>query len=233
MRDPAIDLFIRAINNKEPYEKLSTMINTILLPYIDEITRDKRLQDLFDNISRCKKCGLCAEFGTKYIPIGNTYAEIMIVGESITEQSEELLYKMLDNAAKNIDIRFLKSNLYFSNIVKAKPASLDKKRDITEAERIACNHFIMEEIELIKPKVILCIGSIAAQILISPSFEMLSQQNSWFGDSTKKITMYHPEYILHLNEGSPEQIVAKQKCWKVLQSINTYLSSISEEPVLS
>lgn len=242
MYDPAIDLLIRAIGNKEPYEKLMTLVNTALLPYVNEITRDKRLKDLFDAIYRCKKCGLCPTSGAKAIPKGNTYAEIMIVGEGASEDdctnqdcftgpSGDLLMKMLDAASKKIDVRFNKNSLYFTNVVKGRPIGDDNKnRKPTMEEQIACNSFLLEEIELVKPRAIICLGSTAAKLLISPDFVMKTDRNKFYGDEPKKITMYHPSYLLHLTENSPEQNAAKKDCWQVLQTVNTYLDNISSVP---
>lgn len=235
MYDPAIDLIIRAVGNKEPYEKIQELINHALLPYIDEITREKRLKDLMEGIKKCKSCGLCTQPGVKAMPEGNTYSDIMLVGESAgTVEMEQhrpfvgpagqLLNKMLHAASEKIDPRWSRGNLYLTNIVKGQPSADGKTRPPTVEEKNKCHRFLMEEIALVKPRIIICVGAVAAEELIKPEFKITEEQGTFFGDDPKKIAMLHPSYILRIGEDTKEGIKAKNACWQVLLRVNEFLA---------
>lgn len=240
MYDPAVDLVLRAVIAKEPYEKISEKITSGLLPYIDELTRERRFTVLQQAIGQCTKCGLCKEPFAKAMPEGNTYAEIMLIGEAGGEQevlqsrpfvgpAGQLLDRMLKAAAEKIDIRFNRKNLYITNVVKGRPVEDNKNRPPSDKEKIACYNFLTQEIELVKPKLVLCLGSVAGETVISPDFKISRDIGKFYGDKMKMVAMYHPSYLLHLKDDSPEQIKAKQDCWKVLESIDHYFKEIEKE----
>ena len=119
----------------------------------------------------CTRCGLCETRHNLVFGIGNVKADILFVGEGPGEQ-EDLkgepfvgpAGKLLDDMLSIIDLD-RHENCYIANIVKCRPP---RNRDPLETEQEACIDYLRNQVALIKPKVIVCLGRIAAQKLIDP-----------------------------------------------------------------
>ena len=123
----------------------------------------------------------------------------MFVGEGPGEQ-EDLkgepfvgpAGKLLDDMLSIIDLD--RTNTYIANIVKCRPP---RNRDPLELEQEACVDYLRNQVALIRPKIIVCLGRIAAQKLIDPQFRITRQHGSWVrrGDVWMSAT-YHPSALL-------------------------------------
>ena len=130
---------------------------------------------------------------------GAETAEIMLIGEGPGEQ-EDLqgvpfvgrAGKLLDDMLKMIDLD--RSRVYIANIVKCRPPH---NRDPLPEEREACLPWLRQQIDIVDPKIIICLGRIAATSLISEDFRITRQHGQWFdADGRRCLAIYHPSALL-------------------------------------
>ena len=147
----------------------------------------------------CRGCGLCETRHNVVFGVGNRTADIMFVGEGPGEQ-EDLqgipfvgpAGKLLDDMLSIIDID--RSSCYIANIVKCRPP---RNRDPKEDEQDACIGYLRRQMELVKPKVVVCLGRIAAMRLIDPEYRITRQHGSWVQrDGIWMTAMFHPSALL-------------------------------------
>ena len=130
----------------------------------------------------CTRCGLCQERHNVVFGVGNETADIMFVGEGPGEQ-EDLqgmpfvgpAGKLLDDMLRIIDLS-RESNCYIANIVKCRPP---RNRDPLETEQDACIDYLRNQVALVKPKIIVCLGRIAAKRLIREDYRITREHGQW------------------------------------------------------
>ena len=155
----------------------------------------------------CEKCGLCQTRNHVVFGVGPRDADVMFVGEGPGEQ-EDLrgepfvgpAGKLLDDMLSIIDLD--RGNSYIANIVKCRPP---RNRDPLETEQEACVGYLRNQVALIRPKIIVCLGRIAAQRLIDPQFRITRQHGTWVqkGGIWMSAT-YHPSALLRDLNKRPE-----------------------------
>ena len=131
----------------------------------------------------CTACGLCETRHNVVFGVGNRQTDVLFVGEGPGEQ-EDLqgepfvgpAGKLLDDMLSILDLD-RSSNCYIANIVKCRPP---RNRDPLETEQEACIGYLRNQVALIKPKIIVCLGRIAAKKLIDPDFRITRQHGQWF-----------------------------------------------------
>ena len=147
----------------------------------------------------CTKCGLCEKRNHVVFGVGNRNADILFVGEGPGEQ-EDLkgepfvgpAGKLLDDMLSIIDLD--REKCYIANIVKCRPP---RNRDPLETEQDACIDYLRNQVALIKPKIIVCLGRIAATRLISPDFRITRQHGTWTERGGIWMTAtFHPSALL-------------------------------------
>ena len=157
---------------------------------------------------QCYRCGLCETRHNVVFGVGNETADVMFVGEGPGEQ-EDLkgepfvgpAGKLLDDMLSIIDLD-RKTNCYIGNIVKCRPP---RNRDPLETEQDACIDYLRNQVALVKPKIIVCLGRIAATRLIRPDFRITREHGQW----TQKngiwmMAIYHPSALLRDVTKRPE-----------------------------
>ena len=156
----------------------------------------------------CTRCGLCETRTNVVFGVGREDADIMFVGEGPGEQ-EDLkgepfvgpAGKLLDDMLSIIDLD-RKSNCYIANIVKCRPP---KNRDPLETEQDACIGYLRNQVLLVKPKVIVCLGRIAAKRLIDQDYRITRQHGQWVNRNGIWMTaIYHPSALLRDVAKRPE-----------------------------
>ena len=147
----------------------------------------------------CTKCGLCETRHHVVFGVGNRNADILFVGEGPGEQ-EDLkgepfvgpAGKLLDDMLSIIDLD--REKCYIANIVKCRPP---RNRDPLETEQDACVDYLRNQVALIKPKIIVCLGRIAATRLIRPDFRITREHGTWTERGAIWMTAtYHPSALL-------------------------------------
>lgn len=158
------------------------------------------LEQLKAKCENCEKCQLCKNRTNLVFGVGVPNAEIMLIGEGPGEnedlqgkpfvgKSGQLLDKML--AAIDLD---REKNIYIANMVKCRPP---QNRDPLPEEQDMCIGWLREQFKIIRPKIIVCVGRISAQRLISPDFRV-SRQHGQFIEKNGTLMMgtYHPAALL-------------------------------------
>ena len=156
----------------------------------------------------CTRCGLCETRTNVVFGVGNECADVMFVGEGPGEQ-EDLqgipfvgpAGKLLDDMLRIIDLS-RNSNCYIANIVKCRPP---RNRDPLDTEQDACIGYLRNQVALIRPKIIVCLGRIAAKKLIDPDYRITRQHGQWVEKNGIWMTaIYHPSALLRDVSKSPE-----------------------------
>ena len=156
----------------------------------------------------CTRCGLCETRRNVVFGVGNRQTSILFVGEGPGEQ-EDLkgepfvgpAGKLLDDMLSIIDLDRA-SNCYIANIVKCRPP---RNRDPLETEQDACIGYLRNQVALVKPRIIVCLGRIAAKRLIYQDYRITRQHGQWVERSGIWMTaIYHPSALLRDVSKRPE-----------------------------
>ena len=164
-------------------------------------------EELQNMCKTCTKCGLCSTRTNVVLGVGNPSADIMFVGEGPGEQEDlqgipfvGAAGKLLDDMLSIIDID--RTNCYIANIVKCRPP---RNRDPEEIEQEACINYLFRQIELVQPKVLVCLGRVAAKRLIRQDYRITREHGSWVNHNGIWMTaIYHPSALLRDLSKRPE-----------------------------
>ena len=159
----------------------------------------------------CQNCQKCPLADTRHHVVFGTGvkdAEVMFIGEGPGEnedlQGEPFVGrggKLLDDMMELIDLDRTK-NVYIANIVKCRPP---QNRDPLNTEQDACIDYLRNQVALIRPKIIVCLGRIAAMRLIKNDFKISKEHGQWFEKSGIQMTaLFHPAAILRDPRRRPE-----------------------------
>ena len=156
---------------------------------------------------QCTRCPLCQTRHNVVFGVGPRDADVMFIGEGPGEQ-EDLqgepfvgpAGKLLDDMLSIIDLS--RENVYIANIVKCRPP---RNRDPEPAEQEACIPFLRHQVRLIRPKIIVCLGRIAATRLIHPEFLITQEHGKWiYRNGVWMSAMFHPSALLRDVDKRPE-----------------------------
>ncbi len=165
------------------------------------------LQLLREHCLQCKQCGLSETRTHVVFGVGVPKAEVMLIGEGPGEQ-EDLTGEpfvgrggqLLDKMLFAVDLS-RKQNIYIANIVKCRPP---QNRDPLPEEQEACIGYLRNQVQLLRPKIIVCLGRIAAQKLIKPDFKVTKEHGVWFEKSgVQMMGTYHPAALLRSPSSKP------------------------------
>ena len=123
----------------------------------------------------------------------------MFVGEAPGEQEDLSGVPFVGRAGQLLDkflmaVDIAREDVYIANILKCRPP---KNRDPLPEEEDACIGYLREQVRLIRPKVIVCLGRIAAMRLIKPDFKITQEHGVWFERGSFAMTaVYHPAALL-------------------------------------
>ena len=146
----------------------------------------------------CTQCGLCATRHKVVFGVGNREAKLLFVGEGPGEQEDLQGIPFVGPAGKLLDdmlsiIDLTREDCYIANIVKCRPP---RNRDPQQEEQAMCFPYLDNQIDLLDPKIIVCLGRIAAQKLIAPDFRITSQHGHWlYRQDRWYMAMYHPSAL--------------------------------------
>lgn len=163
---------------------------------------------LENTCNSCFRCGLCQTRHNVVFGVGNRQADILFIGEGPGEQ-EDLkgepfvgpAGQLLDDMLSIIDLD-RKTNCYIANIVKCRPPH---NRDPHETEQEACIEYLRNQVALIKPKIIVCLGRIAACKIIREDYRITREHGQWVEKNGVHMTaIYHPSALLRDLSKRPE-----------------------------
>lgn len=165
-------------------------------------------EDLINACHNCKKCGLCENRHNVVVGVGNPEAKIMFIGEGPGEnedlQGEPFVGRagqLLDKMLKAVDLD-RHSNIYIANIVKCRPPH---NRDPKPEEQDVCINWLRNQVKLIKPEIIVCLGRIAAAKIIKEDIKITREHGMFFKKgNVLMMPMLHPAAILRNPNLKPE-----------------------------
>jgi len=169
----------------------------------------------------CKKCALHETRTNVVFGVGNQSSEVLFVGEGPGE-SEDLKGEpfvgragaLLDDMLRIIGLSREK-NIYIANIVKCRPPG---NRDPHNAEREACIGWLRAQYLLIKPKIVVCLGRIAAMELIDREFKITRDHGKWYDkDGVMFMALYHPAALLRDPNRRPDTFVDLKELERVIK----------------
>lgn len=156
-------------------------------------------KDIEQLVAVCTHCPLSR---TRHRPVmgrGGHQADLMLIAEAPGGQEDQQGLPFVGSSGEVLD-RLLKDcgltreEIYITNIIKCHPPG---NRDPREEEKEACFPYLKYETFLLKPKIIVCLGRVAAQRIISPDFKITRQHGAWISRKNCALTAtYHPSAIL-------------------------------------
>ena len=166
------------------------------------------LQTLQSECLACRRCSLCESRTNVVFGQGAPDAEVLFVGNTrsrCNEDAQGLPFvgrsgQLLDHYLEAVDLSRSK-NVYIANIVKCRPP---KNRDPLPEESAACLPWLRQQFQLLRPKIIVCLGRIAAQQLIEPGFSVTRDHGKFFNKhGTLFMATYHPAALLRYPVNKP------------------------------
>ena len=182
-------------------------------------------KDLEQQCLACQKCALSDTRTNVVFGVGSPTAEVMFIGEGPGEnedlQGEPFVGRagqLLDDMLEIIDLS-RKSNVYIANIVKCRPP---QNRDPLNTEQEACIGYLRNQVALIRPKIIVCLGRIAAMKVIKEDFKITKEHGQWFErNGVHMMAMFHPAAVLRDPRRRPEAFEDLKKLEKKIREICT------------
>jgi DNA polymerase len=186
------------------------------LPESGEKDPARALAIIRADLGDCVRCKLHAE-GRRQIVfgVGNPEADLMFVGEAPGADEDARgepfvgrAGQLLNNMIKAMGIA--REQVYIANIIKCRPpGNRQPERDECET----CSPFLMRQIAVVRPQVIVALGAVAAKTLLAVNAPMMELRGRWFDFcGTKLAVTYHPAFLLR----DPRQ---KKEAWKDLQMV--------------
>ncbi|MEG1774849.1 MAG: uracil-DNA glycosylase [Oscillospiraceae bacterium] len=155
----------------------------------------------------CHACALAESRTNVVFGDGAPDAEILFIGEGpgADEDAQGIPFvgrsgRLLDDMLAMIDLD--RTKVYIANTVKCRPP---QNRDPMNVEQDACIHFLRRQAALMQPKIIVCLGRIAAMRIIKPDFKISQEHGQWFTrGETQLMALYHPAALLRDPRRRPE-----------------------------
>ena len=157
--------------------------------------------------ARCRECALSQTRQNVVFGVGNPRAEIMLVGEGPGANEDEQGVPFVGKAGALLDdmlaiIGLDRTKVYIANIVKCRPPG---NRDPLNVEQDACIGYLRRQMALVRPRILVCLGRIAAMRLIAPKFRITREHGVWFDVDGMRVTaFYHPSALLRDPGRRPE-----------------------------
>ncbi|MBL3529247.1 MAG: uracil-DNA glycosylase [gamma proteobacterium endosymbiont of Lamellibrachia anaximandri] len=191
-----------------------TLVETTATAPMAESAADQ-WSDLRRRVSACSACSLRAGCTQTVFGVGNTQADLLIIGEAPGADEDRQGEPFVGPAGQLLNamllaMGFQREAVFIANIVKCRPPS---NRNPKQEEALQCEPFLLQQIALTQPKVILSLGAVSAHNLLKTDIPVgrLRGRIHNYGDSAIPLVVtYHPAYLLR----SPEQ---KAKSWQDLQ----------------
>ncbi|MDX2254643.1 MAG: uracil-DNA glycosylase [Pseudanabaenaceae cyanobacterium bins.39] len=190
------------------------------------------LDDLREAACNCQKCPLAATRNHVVVERGDRQAKILIIGEAPGEQEDltglpfvgksgQLLDKIL--ASVGLDSN---RDVYICNTVKCRPPN---NRVPTEVETSTCKPYLLEQIRLIDPKIILLTGATSLKSILGEKLGISKVRGKWYEwDGRLVMPIFHPSYLLR--NQSREQGSPKWLTWQDIKAIKAKYLEIIGSP---
>lgn len=179
-------------------------------------------EELEGQCGQCRRCSLGETRTNLVFGVGNRQAEVMFIGEG-PGRDEDLqgvpfvgkAGQLLDDMLSIIDLD--RTQVYIANIVKCRPPN---NRDPLAVEQEACIKWLRQQTRLISPKIIVCLGRIAAKRIIDEDFSITRQHGQWIEKGgIHMMAMYHPAALLRDDTKKPDTFFDLKSLQKTIREV--------------
>jgi DNA polymerase len=196
-----------------------------LFDSVDRVEGDS-LENIRAFIGDCQRCKLCKGRNKIVFGDGNPRAELVFIGEGPGHDEDVQGLPFVGRAGKLLTqmieaMGLARQDVYIANVVKCRPPEnrLPEKDEIS-----TCAPFLVRQLDVIRPKVIVCLGNCASQTLIGTNKSISHFRGQWFDyRGARLIATYHPAYLLR----NP---AAKSEVWNDLKKVMSFLGLKPPKP---
>ncbi len=184
--------------------------------------KEARLAELFARCGECRGCTLAEGRTNCVFGVGNAEASLMFVGEAPGEQEDLSGIPFVGRAGQLLDrylyaVDIAREDVYIANILKCRPPH---NRDPLPVEEDACIEYLREQVRIIRPRIIVCLGRIAAMRLISHDFKITRDHGRWYERGDFLMTaVYHPAALLRDPRKKDEMLADMKKIKEKLDEL--------------
>ncbi len=185
-----------------PIAVTSTATPTQPLPIdndVQALLSADNLHDILHTLGKCTRCKLCDNRNNIVFGVGNEHADIMFIGEGPGHNEDMEGIPFVGRAGQLLTriitaMGLTRDDVYISNIVKCRPPN---NRNPEPDEVSACIAFLLQQVRLIEPKVIVCLGSVAIQNLLQTDRKISMLRGKWQKwQGFDVLPTYHPAFLL-------------------------------------
>lgn len=165
----------------------------------DSVSREKALEDMKEAARECERCNLRKGRRQVVFGAGSAHARLMLVGEGPGADEDQMGEPFVGRAGQLLDrileaVSLKRQDIYITNVVKCRPPG---NRTPESEEVRACRPLLDGQIELINPRIILCLGALATRTLIDGEAKITRMRGKWFGkDGRQLMGTFHPAALL-------------------------------------
>ena len=174
------------------------------------------LEELRAEIGDCQRCRLCEKRNSIVFGVGNPDAEIVFVGEGPGYEEDKQGEPFVGRAGQLLTqiitkgMQMQRADVYIANVVKCRPP---ENRNPEPAEIAACEPFLVKQLEIIRPKIIVALGKFAAQTLLKDTTPITRLRGKWQSyRGIKLMPTLHPAYLLR----NPKE---KRLVWEDIKAV--------------
>lgn len=156
-------------------------------------------EELENSIINCNKCKLCKTRQNIVFGVGNKEAKIMFIGEGPGADEDRLGEPFVGRAGKLMDMAFQavgikREEVYIANIVKCRPPA---NRNPEEDEAVACLNYLRNQVILVKPEIIVLLGSVALKNILGKEYGITASRGKWVEKKgINYMPTWHPAALL-------------------------------------
>lgn len=191
---------------------------------------DNALEAIKQKCINCEKCSLCKTKTNTVFSAGVPNSKIMLIGEAPGYYEDMQGEPFVGKAGQLLDkilgcVGFSrKENIYICNTLKCRPPD---NRDPLPEEKLACEEYLKAQIEILKPKIILLCGKVAAYSFINTKSGITKLRGKWFEgpNYSKMMPIFHPSYLLRNDsreKGSPKWLM-----WQDIKEVRKVYDQLS------
>ncbi len=179
----------------------------------------------------CHACGLSETRTNVVFGVGAPDAEVLFIGEAPGANEDAKGEPFVGRAGKLLDdmlatVGLQRQNIYITNSVKCRPP---QNRDPLNTEKDACSGYLQQQLRLMRPKIIVCLGRISAMEIIKPDFKITKEHGQFFEkNGVLMMALYHPAALLRDPHKKPETFEDLKRLQAKIKEICTHTPLIFE-----
>lgn len=201
-----------------PVEPVKPSVPEIVTPPAEQVPAvpvSGSLETLRQAVANCQRCQLCRNRRNPVFGEGNPQARLMFIGEGPGADEDATGRPFVGKAGQLLDkmitaMQFTREEVYIANIVKCRPPD---NRIPAPEEAECCKPFLLQQIEIIRPEVIVLLGSVAVKYLLNTTTGIMKMRGRWTSyENIPVMPTFHPAFLLR-------QESAKRDAWIDLQQV--------------